>query len=180
MIDPRIQQFKNDMDTMLQHLLGEFAKLQTGRANAALVEHIEVEAYGQKQQIRAVAGVSVSDTRTIVIQPWDRAILQAIEKAIQVANLGSNPMNDGAVIRISLPSMTTERRTQLTKIVHQLAEDSRIAVRKHRQAAQDIIKADKDEDIRDTLMEELQKAVDEANAKIAEAAQKKEDEVMKV
>ena len=180
MIDPRIQQFKTDVDQVLAHLQGEFAKLQTGRANAALVEHIEVDAYGQRQQLRAVAGISLGDSRTIVIQPWDRSIMPAIEKAIQVSNIGVTPMNDGVVIRLSLPSMTQERRAQLVKIVNQMAEESRIAVRKTRQTAHGIISADKDEDVRDTLLEELQKAVDEANGKIAETSKKKEEEITKI
>ena len=180
MIDPRIAPFHADVERILGHLRTEYSKLQTGRANAALVEHIKVEAYGQMSEMRAVAGVSISDSRTIVIQPWDRSIIQNIEKALQQSNLGINPMNDGVVIRLSLPPMTEERRLQLTKIVHQLAEDAKIGVRKARQEAHDRIKPEKDEDVRETLMEELQKGVDDANGKIVETAKKKEEEVMKV
>jgi ribosome recycling factor len=180
MTDPRITAFIAHAETVLTHLKGEFSKLQTGRANASLVEHVEVDAYGQRQQLRSVAGITVADARSIVIQPWDRSILQPIEKALQVANLGVNPVNDGVVIRINLPSMNTERREQLSKVVHQLAEEARIAVRKHRQTAHDVIKQEKDEDVKATLMEYLQKAVDDANAKIADTAKKKEEEIMKV
>ncbi len=180
MNDPRIASFNAEVEKVLVHLKGEFAKLQTGRANAGLVEHLEVDAYGQRQPLIALASITVPEARTIVIQPWDRAVLQAVEKAIQVANLGVNPLNDGVVIRINLPSMNQERRLQLGKIVNQLAEESRIAVRKHRQAAHDVIKQEKDEDVRETCMEYLQKAVDEANARIAENAAKKEEEIMKV
>lgn len=180
MTDPRIVAFQSEVEKVLAHLRNEYSKLQTGRANAALVEHIEVEAYGQRQQLRAVAGITVQDARTIAIQPWDRSVMQAVEKAIQVANIGANPVNDGVMIRISLPPMNEERRVQLTKIVHQLAEESRIAVRKHRQEAHDKIKQDKDEDIKETQLENLQKAVDDANGKIAEVAKKKEEEIMKV
>lgn len=180
MLDPRLSPFHDTVEKILAHLRGEYSKLQTGRANAALIEHIKVDAYGQMSELRAVAGVSVPDARTIVVQPWDRSILGNVEKALQQANLGSNPVNDGVVIRISLPPMTEERRLSLTKIVHQLAEDAKIAVRKARQEAHDRIKPEKDEDVRETLMEELQKGVDDANAKVVETAKKKEEEVMKV
>ena len=180
MADPRISLFQTEVDKALTHLHGEFSKLQTGRANAALVEHIEVDAYGQRQQLRAVAGISVSDARTIVVQPWDRSVLQSVEKALAQADLGGSPVNDGLVIRINLPPMTEERRTHLKKVVATLAEDARISIRKSRQVAHDGIKPEKDEDVKETLMEDLKKAVDGANAKIAESAKKKEEEVMKV
>ena len=180
MSDVRIETFQADTERVLSHLKNEFSKLQTGRANAALVEHIEIDAYGQKQQLRAVAGVSVADARTIVIQPWDRTIMQAIEKALQLVDLGSSPVNDGVVIRINLPTMTEERRTHLKKVVSTLAEEAKISLRKHRQEAQDRIKTEKDEDVKDTLLKELQKTVDDGNAKIAEVANHKEEEVMKV
>jgi ribosome recycling factor len=180
MDDPRIAGFKANCEKVLAHLQGEYAKLQTGRANAALVEHIQVDAYGQRQELRAVAGISVSDARTILIQPWDRSIMQAVEKALQAADLGANPVNDGVAIRMNFPQMTEERRTQLTKVVHQQAEEARIAVRKSRQETHDVIKAEKDEDVKETLMEELQKAVDAANASIADMAKRKEEDVMKV
>jgi len=180
MLDPRLASFQANADKVLAHLRGEFSKLQTGRANAALVEHIEVEAYGSRQPMKAVAGVSVQDARTIVVQPWDRSVLQNVEKALQLANLGASPVNDGAVIRINLPPMTEERRTQLKKVVSQLAEESRISLRKHRQEAHDIIKTEKDEDVKETLLEDLQKHVDAANAAIADVSKKKEEEIMKV
>ena len=180
MADQRLDAFQAEMEKVLQHLKMEFSKLQTGRANSALVEHLEVTAYGVKQQLRAIAGVSVQDARTIVVQPWDRSILASVEKALQQADLGASPVNDGVVLRLSFPSMTEERRTHLKKVVSTLAEDARISIRKHRQEAHDKIKAEKDEDVRETLLEQLQKAVDSANAKIAESAKMKEDELMKI
>lgn len=179
MTDPRIQSFKNDAEKVLAHLKTEYSKLQTGRANAALVEHIMIDAYGQRQDLRTLCGISV-DQRSIVIQPWDRSIMQAVEKALQMADLGASPVNDGVAIRLTLPSMTEERRKHLQKVVHQLAEDARVSVRKHRQVAHDAIKPEKDEDVKETLNEELQKGVDEFNGKIGEMAKKKEEEVMKV
>jgi ribosome recycling factor len=180
MADLHLSQFLTATENVLSHLRGEFAKLQTGRANAALVEHIEVDAYGQKQQLRTVAGISVADARTIVIQPWDRSVIQAIEKALQQVDLGSSPVNDGVVIRINLPPMTEERRSHLKKVVSTLAEEAKITIRKHRQEAQDKIKVEKDEDVKETLLEQLQKAVDDANARITDLSKKKEEEVMKI
>ncbi len=180
MADPRLAQFTADAHKTLQHLQGELSKLQTGRANAALLEHIDVEAYGQKMQMKAVASISVQDARTIVIQPWDKSVLGAVEKAVQTSNMGVNPVNDGVVIRISLPMMTEERRKELQKVVHKLAEESRITLRQHRQKAVDAIKQDKDEDVRDTLEGLLQKEVDAFNEKIDATRKHKEDEVMKI
>lgn len=180
MDDIRIAQFKTATEGVMKHLLGEFSKLQTGRANAALVEHIEVEAYGQRQPIKNLAGISVQDARSIVIQPWDKSVMQAIEKGIQQSSLGVNPVNDGIAIRLNLPPMTEERRLQLKKVVSTLAEESRISVRKHRQEAQDAIKTEKDEDVKETLLEYLQKATDAANEAIADAVKRKDEELMKI
>ena len=180
MADPRIAQFQADGHKVLQHLQGELSKLQTGRANAALVENIDVEAYGQRMQLKGVASVSVQDARTIVIQPWDKTVLGAVEKAIQLSNMGVNPVNDGVVIRLTLPMMTEERRKELQKLVHKLSEEARISLRQHRQKAVDAIKQDKDEDVRSTLEGQLQKEVDAFNDKIDAMRSHKEDEVMKV
>lgn len=180
MADQRIQQFTADADKVLHYLQHEFGKLQTGRANAALVEHVDVDAYGQKMQLKAVASISVQDARTIVIQPWDKSVMGAIEKAIQTSNVGVNPVNDGVVIRLNLPMMTEERRKELQKIVQKLAEEARISLRQHRQKAIDVIKQDKDEDVRTTLEGQLQKEVDAFNEKIDAARKHKEEEVMKV
>lgn len=179
MQDSRIVTFRADAERVLITLKAEFSKLQTGRANPSLVEHILIDAYGQKQDLRSLAGISV-DQRSMVVSPWDRSILAAVEKAIAQADLGASPINDGVVIRITLPPMTEERRKHLQKIVSQLAEEARVAIRKHRQVAHDAIKPEKDEDVRETLNEELQKGVDEFNGRVAELAKKKEEEVMKV
>lgn len=180
MADSRISSFHSDVEKLLQYLQMEFSKLQTGRANASLVEHIDVDAYGQKMNMKSVAGISVQDARTIVIQPWDRGVLQAVEKAIQQSDIGINPVNDGTVIRLNLPPMTEERRSQLVKIVQKLAEEARISIRQARQKAHDAIKADPNETLRNSLQNELQKEVDKANEKVDELRKKKEEEVMTV
>ena len=178
-MDPRVASFQKEADRSIQFLHAEFSKLQTGRANASILEHVEVEAYGQRMPLKGVASISVQDAKTIVVQPWDKSVLQDVEKALQKANLG-NPVNDGIVLRIVIPPMTEERRRDLTKIVHTLAEDARISIRQHRQAVHDQLKEEKNEDVKRTVDGILQKHVDEANAKIDEARKKKEEELMKV
>ncbi|MDD5103831.1 MAG: ribosome recycling factor [Candidatus Peribacteraceae bacterium] len=181
MPSPRVAAFSAEADKVLRFLQTEFSKLQTGRASAALVDHLEVEAYGHRQQLKTLAGVTVQDARSLVIQPWDRSILANVEKALQTANLGTSPVNDGAVLRINLPPMTEERRKELTKVVQKLAEEAKITVRQHRQVVLDKIKAEeKDEDARFTQQDEIQKLVDKANLQIEELRKKKEQEVMTV
>lgn len=180
MNDPRIQQFSQSGEKVLQFLKTEYGKLQTGRANAALLEHIAVEAYGQKMDLKAVASISVQDARSLVVQPWDKSVLQAVEKALQQANLGANPVNDGVVLRLNFPQMTEERRKELVKVVHKLAEEARITVRQKRQEAHDAVKGEKDEDVKETLQDALQKEVDRINEQIDAIRKHKEEEIMKV
>lgn len=180
MTDLRIQSFSQEAKNILSHLQGEFSKLQTGRANASLVEHIDIEAYGSRQPLKTLAGILVQDARTLIIQPWDPGILANIERAIQTSTLGISPVNDGAVLRINLPSPTEERREQLKKVVHTLAEDARIAIRQSRQKAHDAIKVEKEEDVKRTLEKELQRELDKVNELIDEVRKRKEEEVMKI
>ncbi|MDD5025809.1 MAG: ribosome recycling factor [Candidatus Peribacteraceae bacterium] len=181
MTDARLIAFKKDLEKVLSHLLSEYSKLQTGRANASLVEHVLVEAYGQNQPLKTIAGITIDGAKTIVVQPWDPSILAAVEKALRASNLGANPVNDGRVIRLVLPSMTEERRSQLTKVVRQLAEEARISVRQQRQTLHDQIKTnEKDEDARFSLIDALQKEVESVNASLDQSMKKKEEEVMKV
>lgn len=181
MADARIDTFNQEGEKVLTFLHGEYAKLQTGRANAALVESVIVDAYGQKQPLKGVAGISVQDAKTIIIQPWDNSVMQNIEAALTAADMGASPVNDGTVIRISLPPMTEERRMQLKKIVHSLAEEARISIRQQRQQAHDKIKdEEKDEDLKFTLLDQLEKAVKVFNEKIEESKKAKDEEVMTV
>lgn len=181
MPSPRVTAFTTEADKVLKFLQNEFSKLQTGRASASLVDHLEVEAYGHRQQLKTLAGVTVQDARSLVIQPWDRSIISNVEKALQLANLGTSPVNDGQVLRINLPPMTEERRKELVKVVQRLAEEAKITLRQHRQAVLDKIKTEeKDEDARFTQQDDLQKLVDKANLQIEDLRKKKEQEVMTV
>lgn len=177
---PLLDQFEIGVKKALDHLHLEFSKLQTGRANAALVETITVEAYGQRMELKGVASISVQDARSIVIQPWDKTVLGAVEKGIQAANIGVNPVNDGIVVRLNFPPMTEERRKQITKIVSQLAEAAKISIRQERQKANDGSKEIADENEKERVQKELQKLVDDANKKVEDSAKKKEQEIMTV
>jgi ribosome recycling factor len=180
MLHPSLVTFSGQTKIALDHLHAEFGKLQTGRANASLIEHISIEAYGQKMELKGVASISVQDARSIVIQPWDKAALASIEKGIMAANIGVTPVNDGIVVRLNFPPMTEERRTQITKIVGQLAEQCKIRVRQDRQTEKDALKDIADKDAKERAQKELQKLVDDANAKIDESAKKKVAEVLSV
>ncbi len=171
---------QKEVERIINHLHAEFAKLQTGRANASLVESIQVDAYGQNQPLKAVAGISVQDARTIVIQPWDRAVTQAVESALNKADLGTSAVNDGTVIRINLPPMTQERRQKLTKVVQQLSEEAKISLRQQRDKLREDIKKEKDEDLRYTLLEEIDQVSQSGNEQIDTIKKSKEQEVMTV
>ena len=177
---PALQLFTEHSKKTLEHLHTEFGKLQTGRANAATIEHISVEAYGQRMELKGVASISVQDARSIVIQPWDKSVLGDIEKAIQLSNIGINPVNDGIAIRLNYPPMTEERRKQVTKVVKELAEQAKIRIRQDRQVANDEAKTIAEEDEKERVQKELQHLVDQVNVQIDESAKQKEKEVMTV
>lgn len=169
----------------LEHMKGEFARLQTGRANPALVEHIQVEAYGSKQPMKNLAGITTPDARTIQIQPWDKGILQAIEKAIQTSGLNLPPVNDGVVVRVNIPALTEERRKDMTKLVWKIAEEAKVAIRSARQQYfgkfKDMEKAkEMSEDELKIAEKKVQERVDHHNAEIDDLGNKKEQDVMSI
>ncbi len=178
-----------DLETRMQAavdvLTREFAGVRTGRANAALLDVVRVEAYGVQTPINQMASVSVPDPRTIVIQPWDASQLKEIEKGILKSDLGLTPSNDGKVIRLTMPTLTEERRKQLAKAVGKFAEDARVAIRNVRREANDKLKAlakDKkvSEDEERRGHDQIQKTTDRFTAKVEELAKKKEQEVLTV
>lgn len=174
-----------DFNKAIDHLKAEFGKLQIGRASAALIEDVQVEAYGTKQPLKACASISVPDPKTIQIQPWDKGILNQIDVAIKNAGLNLNPVNDGNFIRINIPPLTEERRTELTKHVHKLAEDCRISIRNARQTAHEMFKKlEQDKEISEDDMHDankrLQDHVDKANKEVEELAKVKEQDIMTV
>jgi len=131
---------EEQMSKSLTHLDHEFNSLRTGRATPSLLEGIKVDYYGSQTPLSQCATISVPEARLLVIQPWDKSLLAAVEKAIQAANLGLNPINDGALIRVPIPAMTDDRRQELVKIVHNMTEEGRIAVRSIRREANEKIK----------------------------------------
>lgn len=176
-----VQVFQKSID----HLRHEYVKLQIGRANPVLVEGLDVEAYGIKQKMKALANVSVPDARTLQIQPWDKGTISAIEKAIQTSGLNLTPNNDGNVVRINFPPLTEERRKELVKLVHKMAEDARISVRQSRQEVHAKIKEqEKEKAISETeargAEKKLQEKVDSFNKQIEELAKAKEKDVMTI
>ncbi len=180
-----IEQQSGHFDEGVEHFKGEIEKFRTGRATPALIDYLVVDYYGTKTPMKQIASINVPEARSLMIQPWDRGALGAIETAIRNANLGFNPMNDGVVIRIALPPLTEERRKDLVKALNQKAEEARIAVRNIREDAwKEILHLEKDgiigEDDRFRAKDELQKLVEEYNKKIEEMRKKKEEDVMTV
>ena len=178
-----------DLETRMQAavdvLTREFAGVRTGRANAALLDGVRVEAYGVLTPINQIASVSVPDPRTIVIQPWDASQMKEIEKGILKSDLGLTPSNDGKVIRLTMPTLTEERRKQLAKSVGKFAEDARVAIRNVRRDANEKLKAmakDKkiSEDEERRGHDQIQKATDRFTAKVDELTKKKEQELLTV
>ncbi|HJV57565.1 MAG TPA: ribosome recycling factor [Methylomirabilota bacterium] len=177
--------FETRMQAAVDALTREFAGVRTGRANAALLDGVRVEAYGNVTPINQVASVSVPDPRTILIQPWDASQLKEIEKGIVKSDLGLSPSNDGKVIRLTMPTLTEERRKQLAKTVGKFAEDARVAIRNARREANDRMKAlakDKkiSEDEERRGHDQIQKATDRFTAKVDELTKKKEQELLTV
>jgi ribosome recycling factor len=184
-----MQTVLKDLDTRmngaLEVLAREFAGVRTGRASAGLLESIRVDYYGTPTPVSQMASVSVPDARTLMIQPWEAAQLKEIEKAIMKSDLGIQPVNDGKLIRLTMPAPTEERRKQLVKSVHKMAEDARVAVRNVRREANDKLKAlAKDKKASITEDEErrghdqIQKTTDRFIAKVDELLKKKEQEIM--
>ena len=163
----------------------DFSTVRTGRANAALLDGIKVESYGSLLALNQVAGVSVPDGRTLEIRPWDLTQLGAIEKAILKSDLGLTPVNDGKIVRISIPALTEERRKEIVKVVNKMSEDYKVAIRNERRHIVDEIKKlEKEktitEDDRKKYEVDVQKLTDTYVGKIEEIVKKKEEELMKI
>jgi ribosome recycling factor len=178
-------QAEERMKKTIKALQEEFNGLRTGRASAAVFDKIRVDYYGQKTPLNQVATISVPEARLIVIQPWDKALLGEIEKAIQMSELSLNPSNDGKIIRISIPPLTEERRKELVKVSKHIAEQSRVAIRNIRRDANDELKkalknTELSEDEEKKTAEEIQKLTDKYIAEIGRELETKEKEIMEV
>jgi ribosome recycling factor len=173
------------MKKTIASLRDSYAALRTGRASASLFDKIRVDYYGEKSPLNQVANISTPEARLIVIQPWDKALIGEIEKAIRSSELSLNPSNDGKVIRIAIPPLTEERRKELVKVAKNQAEQSRVAVRNIRRDGNDELKkllkdGDLTEDEESRTSEELQKVTDSYITKVNQVLEEKEAEIMEV
>jgi ribosome recycling factor len=171
------------MTTALEHVKHELAGVRTGRASVTILDGVHVEAYGTKMPLNQIAGLSVPEPTMILAQPFDPSQLAAIEKAIRAADLGLNPSNDGKVVRIPIPSLTEERRKDLSRHVHKLSEEGRNSVRQVRRDANDrlkkLLKDHKiSEDDEKKALDEIQKTTDRHIGLIDEAQKKKDAELL--
>jgi ribosome recycling factor len=180
-----VDALKKEMENTLEGLRKELTKVRTGRANTALIEGILVDYYGTKSPLNQLAALSAPESRLLVVQPYDKSVMGAIEKAIYQSDLGLTPVNDGKVIRVPLPELTEERRKELVRHVKKIGEEYRVSARNHRRDANERVKKlqkDKqitEDDVRAT-QDRVQKLTDEYVDKIEKVIKAKEDELMAV
>ena len=183
--DPRVAECKDKMHKAVEHMLAEFGALRTGRANPALVEKLKVDYYGSEVPLQQLAGFSVPEPRVLLISPYDKGAMKAIEKAIQGSDLGVNPGNDGEHIRLVFPELTQERRKEFVKLAKAKAEDGRVAVRNVRRHARQELEAlekagELSRDELDRIEKELERLTHEHVAEIDKMLEHKEQELLEV
>ncbi len=180
-----LQEAKDRFQKALDFLKKEYSTLHTGRADSRLVEDVSIDAYGSTQPLKHLANISI-DAQTIMISPWDKSMLQVIEKSLENnSKISFSMQNDGTVIRLNVPPLTEESRKEIAKTVHSMAENARISVRNARHDLHSVLKKKKDdkevsEDEFFRTEKELQEKVDETNKKIDELAKNKESEIMTI
>jgi ribosome recycling factor len=184
-VDIVLSETKPDMEAVINDLKRKLANVRTGRANVGLLDNITVDYYGVPTPLSQMASVNAPEAQMLTIQPWDASQIGAIEKAINGANLGFSPSNDGKIIRLSVPPLTEERRRQLAKQVHEIAEEHKIAIRGVRHDANDMLKTmlkekEISEDNERYGLDEVQKLTNTYTSKIDELAKTKEQEIMSV
>ena len=180
-----IKEFKNRMIKTAEVLSTQFDTVRAGRANAAVLDQIEVDYYGSPTPIRQIASISSPDPRTLLIQPWDGSTLKLIEKAILTSELGINPQNDGRVIRLVFPQLTEERRKELAKQVRKYGEEAKVAVRNIRRDAMDKFKKEQKkgeitEDDLKNLEKDMQKLTDDYTKEVDKLTAAKEKELFEI
>lgn len=181
MINELLSDANLKMDQAVEHTAQEFGGIRTGRANAGILNRVTVSYYGTDTPLQQLATFSVPEARMLIVQPFDKSSIPAIERGIQEADLGLNPSNDGNIIRLAFPSLTEDRRRELIKVVHGLAEDGKVAVRNVRRHCKDSIEnEDVSEDDVHRAEKELQELTDKHTAKIDEAVARKEEELLEV
>lgn len=185
MVEDIISDIESRMQKSMGNLQKEFTAIRTGRANPAMFDSVKVDVYGSEMPLNQVATISVPEPRLIVIQPWDKSNLGAIEKAILKSDLSLNPANDGNLIRIQIPDLTEERRKEYVKIAKQKAEECRVAIRNVRRDGNDMIKTlEKDKDISEDESKSSQTKIQKITDKYIEEVQKvtdnKEKEILDI
>lgn len=184
-MDAILKDAKSRMDKTLETLRAELVKIRTGKATTALLDGIKVEYYGTNTPLNQVANVTVLDAHTLSVTPWDKTVVQAVDKAILEANIGLNPVSDGTNLKIPIPPLNEERRKELVKLVKKFGEDSKIAVRNVRRDANDHLKkAEKDKKLSEDQLKDaedsVQKLTDEHIKKVDDILKHKEVEIMEV
>ncbi|MCQ2460947.1 MAG: ribosome recycling factor [Clostridia bacterium] len=184
-MDAIIAKTEERMEKAINSLTHDYAAIRAGRANSGVLDKIMIDYYGVPTPIQQVAAISIAEARILVIQPWDKQMIQPIEKAIQASDIGINPQNDGNVIRLMFPALTEDRRKEIAKDISKRAEEAKVAVRNiRRDGMEDIKKLKKDnvitEDDQKDGEEKIQKATDKKIKEIDEIASAKEKEVMSV
>jgi ribosome recycling factor len=185
MIEETLRETNTKMGKAIEALRHELASIRTGRASAAIVDHVKVDYHGVPTQLKQMATISVPEARLLLIQPWDRGALSSIDKAIQKADLGLNPASDGNAIRIAIPQLSEERRKELIRLVQKRAEEGRVAVRNiRRNALEELRELERNKDIsQDELkraQEQLQQVTDSFVAEVDKTAKAKEAELLEV
>ena len=185
MYENELKALTEKMDKSIRSLHTEFASVRTGQANASLLDRVFVDYYGSSTPITQVASVTVPQARLIVIQPWDKSLLQAIEKAILQSDLGLTPMNDGNLIRLAIPQLTEERRKELVKVVNKKSEEAKVAVRNIRRDGNVFLKKEEknsevSKDIIKDAEDGIQKLTDEKIKEVELVTEKKIKEIMSV
>lgn len=185
MLKDEYKVYEEKMKKSIDSVSADFASVRAGRANASVLDRIQVDYYGTPTPIQQIAAIASPDPRTLLITPWDTSALKAIEKAIQNSDLGINPQNDGKALRLSFPQLTEERRKELVKQIHKYAEGGKVAVRNIRRDAMDNFKKQEKkseitEDEMKMVEKDLQKLTDESCKKLDELLAKKEKELMAV
>ena len=182
MINQILDEAKVRMEKSYAAMCSDFNTMRVGRANPAILDGITVDYYGTPTPINQTANINIADARMLTIQPWDKKLIGAIEKAIQKSELGINPTNDGEMIRLAIPQLTEERRKELVKTAKKRAEEAKVAIRNiRRDAINEIDKLeDISEDIQKGMEKDIQSLTDEYNKKIEELLKEKEKELMTV
>jgi len=185
LLNAAMDECKEHMKKAVAHTQSEFSSLRTGRANSALLERLRVEYYGSEVPLQQIAGFSVPEARLLIITPYDKSALGAIEKSIQQSDLGINPSNDGAVIRLAFPQLTEERRKELVKIAKHKAEDGKVAIRNARRSTrQDLERWEKDGDMSSDELERAEKQLDNVTKtfvdEVERLLQQKQKELLEV